>query len=130
MVGCACCLPTIVFVLIFVSFAIFHVSNFSAKWFLKDYSLLRRSLSVLSNIASLVVALFAIFLGSLHSNSTLRARFFASLCVSMTKNDNLNAHRCSMLSNLSGQVLELGPGYVSARPKSPSLAASDYSLII
>ncbi|KAL7513457.1 hypothetical protein ACHAXN_010545 [Cyclotella atomus] len=64
-------------------------------------------------LLSLLLSSLAIFLSVLSFNPDFRARNFVNLCVSQNlKASPLDEHRCGILQsgNLSGKVLEFGPG--------------------
>jgi SAM-dependent methyltransferase len=63
-----------------------------------------------SRITFVLIALVAIFLGVLQQQPELRSRFFATLLTKMAKSGHLHEERCGLVANLSGDVLEFGPG--------------------
>jgi SAM-dependent methyltransferase len=64
----------------------------------------------ISRLTFVIIALLAIFLGVLQQQPQLRAQFFAKMITMMTKSEHLLNERCSLLSPISGKVLEFGPG--------------------
>lgn len=71
-------------------------------------------LKLLSNVLfygiSIIIGLIAIFLGLLSSSPSMRQQFFSKLCIQLGKNSQLDEIRCNLVKNLSGRVLEIGPG--------------------
>ena len=64
----------------------------------------------LSRLSFVLIVLLAIFLGVLQQQPHFRSQFFAKLITMMTKSEHLLQERCNLLSNVSGKVLEFGPG--------------------
>lgn len=73
-------------------------------------SIVNRIFTAIYRITSVLVAIASIGLGVLSSSPDLRGRVFANLCTSMIKSSKLDAYRCGLTRDISGKVLEFGPG--------------------
>lgn len=110
LLACPCCsIPLVVtfaFGWIVVSKLIFMVAN--------KISPANRNIKIILSITSWIsvvfIGLLAIAIGILKTNPDLQARFFAAFCTRMTKSPNFDSIRCGLLKDISGKVLEIGPG--------------------
>jgi SAM-dependent methyltransferase len=110
--GCPCCLSPVIAGALLVAIISFTIlSKLSASLFDgKQKSLLTRFFHFSFLLTSLLILIFAIFLGALSATPDLKSKFFAQLCGQMTQSPQLNPLRCGLVSNIHGRVLEFGFG--------------------
>lgn len=107
---CPCCIPGALVAIVITTWTATIVASRVIGFVAKKGSIIHRVLTWLSYIFSFLVVLVAVLLGSLQSSESLRAYFFAQLCSGMGKDPAMKELRCEHVGNISGRVLEIGPG--------------------
>lgn len=108
--ACPCCLPTEVIILFCSAFIISYVAKNVLSKFFPEQSILKKILQGTTYTLAFGVGAIAIFLGILAQNPVLNQKFFAKLCLRLSKSPHLDEIRCELLKNVEGRVLEIGPG--------------------
>eukprot|EP00603_Paraphysomonas_imperforata_P001066 CAMPEP_0114427526 /NCGR_PEP_ID=MMETSP0103-20121206/8400_1 /TAXON_ID=37642 ORGANISM="Paraphysomonas imperforata, Strain PA2" /NCGR_SAMPLE_ID=MMETSP0103 /ASSEMBLY_ACC=CAM_ASM_000201 /LENGTH=294 /DNA_ID=CAMNT_0001596603 /DNA_START=45 /DNA_END=929 /DNA_ORIENTATION=- len=109
---CPCCLPATLIGGVIVCWILLQtvgglLFSSSSK---EPPSLLSRIITFVTKALGVLLILFAILLGVLESNEDLRKMSFSMLCAKLTQDTALDVLRCGLLEDISGRVLEIGPG--------------------
>jgi len=108
---CACCFPSIFFVFVGVLFIIFKLIDYFILSIFEKYKVAKKTYLIFSRFTSVLIGLIAVGVGIVSQNGDTRNWLFYKFAV-MTSNKTLefDTLRCEHVKNLSGRVLELGPG--------------------
>lgn len=107
---CSCCVLPLIIVAVLATIVTFKILELFLGLRSPVEGKRHIVLSWISGFIMLVVTLVAILLGALSVHEGLREKVFATMCTSMTRNSKLDPVRCGLLRNVSGTVLEFGPG--------------------
>lgn len=109
-VACPCCIPSITIVVLLCAWIVLRCSLFIINRLFPNVFLLKNTLKGVSWLVSVTIALIAVALGVLQSMPSFRSLIFAQICAKMVQGGDLDEIRCSHIGNISGRVLEIGPG--------------------
>lgn len=108
---CACCLSSTVLVALGVVVLIVHMFGKTLTYLMPRQKLGLKIYGWMSFILNISIVLVAIFFGVLISNEKARNFVFYKLISGMAKYPHpMDELRCENLKNLSGRILEIGPG--------------------
>jgi len=109
---CPCCIPGAVVAIVVATWLVTTIASSIIGLVAKEDSSIHRILTWISYVFSFLVVLVAVFLGCLQSSESLRSFFFAQLCSGMGKDPAMTELRCNHVGDVSGRVLEIGPGII------------------
>jgi SAM-dependent methyltransferase len=107
---CSCCVLPMIIVAVFATMVTIKCIEFFLGLRSPREGKGHLIFSWISGFIMLAVTLVAILLGVLSVHEGLREKVFAAMCTSMTRNSKLDPVRCGLLRDISGAVLEFGPG--------------------
>lgn len=110
---CLCCssFPLLAVIYLGIPFSLTLCFEYIAKALLPKSKWVTSILSVISRLFNVLVVLLAVFLGAVATRPRFQSYVFYKLFTLIEQNPNpMDGHRCSRISNISGRVLEIGPG--------------------